>query len=249
MQLPDIDGTTHQLCQKISERFSGNPSHEYKVLEEIATVAVAEGSQPAAAAANKPAAASHAVHKSQVDEHHDAEETDGEETGTETERETETEAESEPEKPQPKQREVRITEEKRLVSVIRSIDHDAAVVPRGAFMLTAEHLVVPNPSFRGLTSSAGKLKSWLHLRAPETFQKKTLLEREGLSKTLDFLDLVDDDIPKGCWGYVEDKAARIITLRSLLWPGAFAFHVLNTASSGYCYFGTGEKNLNLGFML
>lgn len=37
----------------------------------------------------------------------------------------------------------------------------------------------------------------MHLRQPVTFPKKSLLEKEGLSKTLDFLDIIDEDSPHG----------------------------------------------------
>lgn len=38
-------------------------------------------------------------------------------------------------------------------------------------------------------------------------------------------------------------------LRSLLWLGMVAYHVPNTTNHGYFYCGTGEKNLDLHFML
>jgi len=63
------------------------------------------------------------------------------------------------------------------------------------------------------------------------------------------MDTIDEDIPKGCWSIIKDKVTGVITLRSLLWPGFYAYHVAATSNFGYCYFGYGEKNVDLGFML
>ena len=53
-------------------------------------------------------------------------------------------------------------------------------------------------SFAGLdTAEAGKLRNYLHFRPAEALEKKTLLEREHLSASLDFLDQLTDDIPHG----------------------------------------------------
>jgi len=41
----------------------------------------------------------------------------------------------------------------------------------------------------------------------------------------------------------------VVVLRSLLWLGLTFYHVPMTKQYGYIYFGTGEKNLDLPFML
>jgi radial spoke head protein 9 len=46
-----------------------------------------------------------------------------------------------------------------------------------------------------------------------------------------------------------DAAAGTVTLRSLLWPGYFFFHVAGTGRFGAAYFGAGEKNVDISFML
>jgi radial spoke head protein 9 len=40
-----------------------------------------------------------------------------------------------------------------------------------------------------------------------------------------------------------------VTLRSLKWPGYFAFHQVSTDLYGGAYFGDGIKNIELPFML
>jgi len=63
---------------------------------------------------------------------------------------------------------------------------------------------------------------------------------------LDFLDIVDEDILKGSWSL---QATPQVVIRNLLWPGFFFYHIPGTPTFGHCYFGSGDKNVNLGFML
>jgi radial spoke head protein 9 len=68
-------------------------------------------------------------------------------------------------------------------------------------------------------------------------------------ESIDFLDPVHEDIPKDCWTLTKDKVSNTVTIRSLHWPGYYAFHVAGTNMYGSAYFGNGEQNYNLGFML
>eukprot|EP01116_Phalansterium_solitarium_P019150 TRINITY_DN5261_c0_g1_i1.p3 TRINITY_DN5261_c0_g1~~TRINITY_DN5261_c0_g1_i1.p3 ORF type:complete len:130 (-),score=19.16 TRINITY_DN5261_c0_g1_i1:298-687(-) len=98
-------------------------------------------------------------------------------------------------------------------------------------------------------SEAASLASYGHLRRAEALQRKSLLEREHLSKTLDFLDPLSDDIPRGAWSIRRDATSNVVTIRSLQWPGSYAYHVAGTPNFGYAYFGFGEKNSDIGFAL
>ena len=52
-------------------------------------------------------------------------------------------------------------------------------------------------SFEGLTvTEASKLGSYLHFREARILPTKPLLEKANLDKSLDFLDPIDEDIPK-----------------------------------------------------
>lgn len=103
-----------------------------------------------------------------------------------------------------------VKEEKRLAATVLAIDEETSIVPRGAVILTSDHRVLVNPSFEGMKLSlfvaqfeglnmpgAMSLRSYLHLREPRNLAKKSLLEKEGLSKSFDFLDTADEDVPKG----------------------------------------------------
>ena len=53
-------------------------------------------------------------------------------------------------------------------------------------------------SFSGLTvSEAAKLCSYMHFREPKLLLEKTLLQKANLDKSIDFMDTLEEDIPKG----------------------------------------------------
>lgn len=53
----------------------------------------------------------------------------------------------------------------------------------------------------------------------------------------------------GCWSLQCDQGGASVVLHSLNWPGMVAYHVPNSTNYAYFYSGTGEKNLDLVFML
>ncbi|KAM5164258.1 radial spoke head protein 9 homolog [Mantella aurantiaca] len=91
-----------------------------------------------------------------------------------------------------------IKEETRLVATIAMIDKEAALVPRGAFIKNPLGHVKMNPCFRGLTvSEAKKLSSYFHFTPTVSPKTRSLLEKADLDPSIDFLDSVEHDIPKG----------------------------------------------------
>ncbi|XP_039710408.1 radial spoke head protein 9 homolog isoform X4 [Pteropus medius] len=93
---------------------------------------------------------------------------------------------------------VQIKEETRLVSIIDQIDKAVAIIPRGALFKTPFGPVHVNRTFEGLSlSEAKKLSSYFHFREPVELKNKTLLEKAALDPSLDFMDSLEHDIPKG----------------------------------------------------
>ncbi|KAK3597405.1 hypothetical protein CHS0354_040135 [Potamilus streckersoni] len=145
---------------------------------------------------------------------------------------------------------INIKEEDRLSSVIADIDEDVRIVPRAAFIKTPLAHVIPNRSFEGLTvSESAKLCNYMHFRHPKLLLEKSLLQRANLDKAIDFLDTLEEDIPKGSWSMQFERGSGLLTLRSLLWQGYVFYHIPGTRKFGSVYMGTGEKNLDLPFML
>uniref|UniRef100_A0A8C0U7M3 Radial spoke head protein 9 homolog n=2 Tax=Cyanistes caeruleus TaxID=156563 RepID=A0A8C0U7M3_CYACU len=143
-----------------------------------------------------------------------------------------------------------IKEEARLIATIEQIDRAVGIVPRGAFVKTPLGPVHENRHFEGLSLvEAKKLSSYFHFTEPVNLKNKTLLEKADLDPSTDFLDSLEHDIPRGSWSIQLEKGGTVVVLRSLLWLGLTFYHVPTTKQFGYVYFGTGEKNLDLPFML
>jgi hypothetical protein len=68
-------------------------------------------------------------------------------------------------------------------------------------------------------------------------------------KALDFLVSCDELVPKGALCPTFDEASGCVAVRNLVWPGFLAYTFPGSNYWGYCYFGTGEKNADIAFML
>lgn len=75
------------------------------------------------------------------------------------------------------------------------------------------------------------------------------MERDDSVFKHDFLDSIDTDPIKGSWSLQLDTTGSVANLRSLLWPGYFAYHKIGTSLYGSFYCGDGRKNNDLPFML
>ncbi|XP_011932631.1 PREDICTED: radial spoke head protein 9 homolog [Cercocebus atys] len=121
---------------------------------------------------------------------------------------------------------------------------------KGAGGFWANHPFPACHLFLGLSlSEAKKLSSYFHFREPVELKNKTLLEKADLDPSLDFMDSLEHDIPKGSWSIQMERGNALVVLRSLLWPGLTFYHAPRTKHYGYIYVGTGEKNMDLPFML
>ncbi|KAI4882994.1 hypothetical protein NFI96_015790, partial [Prochilodus magdalenae] len=145
---------------------------------------------------------------------------------------------------------VKVNEEKRLAVTVFTIDKELAVVPRGAYIRNPHGTVQMNRSFEGLNpSEAAKLRNYLHFSESKNLKKKSILEMADLNPSIDFLDPLSDDVPKGSWKLQFEQGSRVCIIKSLLWDGLTFFHMPMTPQHGYFYTGYGLKSLDLPFML
>ena len=102
----------------------------------------------------------------------------------------------------------------------------------------------------GLDLSAGlKLENYMHMRKPELLSKVPINDRATLSKSLQFLDPLTLDKPKGSWSLKHDAGNKMVLLRSLVFPGYVHFNCTGSSMYGGIYNGAGARNLDLPFML
>jgi len=146
---------------------------------------------------------------------------------------------------------IQLKEEDRLAAVISIIDEEARIVPRGAYIMTPVEQVHTNRSFEGIQASeSGKLSSYMHFRSLQDGRtNKRIKECANLDPAIDFLDVIESDIPKGSWSLQFERGNALVIIQSLNWLGMTFYHVPETNKFGSLYVGIGEKNFDIPFML
>ncbi|KAI9206251.1 uncharacterized protein BJ171DRAFT_597914 [Polychytrium aggregatum] len=152
---------------------------------------------------------------------------------------------------EPHVEEKRITELKRLSGVIALINHQVQIVPRGAYYRDHLHKLSLNPAFQGLTRDGlGKLTEYFHFCEGFDINTRTIMDRaNSFDESIDIFDSLARDEPKGIWSLIMEKSGASVIIRSLLWPGYVFFHSPRPCKWGSFYYGSGQKNLNIGYML
>lgn len=150
----------------------------------------------------------------------------------------------------PSTEEIFVKEEDRLSYVISEIELDARIVPRGAFLRTPNSEVHVNREFEGLSiAEAAKLCNYVHFTAARKRTLKLPPTKACTDPAIDFMQPIDEDIPKGCWSLQFERGSGQVVLRSLYWLGLTFYHLPGTNKFGSIYWGLGQKNLDLPFML
>jgi len=149
-----------------------------------------------------------------------------------------------------------LTEEKRLAAIIKQIDNDVHIVPRGAYYRDSLHKIFINNLSQGLKpSELDQLSSYLHFRPGFAVDAKLLNERaEQFQEGIDIFEPISRDEPKGVWSIQVERGGSLSIIRSLLWPGYVFYHrpgqKANSSSQwGSVYYGNGQRNDNVGYML
>ncbi|KAJ3297018.1 Radial spoke head protein 9 [Borealophlyctis nickersoniae] len=144
-----------------------------------------------------------------------------------------------------------INEEKRLSGAIALMTFEVQLVPRGAYYRDSLHKLRPNPAFQGVSrGELGQLTSYFHFREGFDINRRNIMERaNAFDESIDVFDTIARDEPKGVWSVQVERGGSVAIVRSLLWPGYTFFHTPSPAKWGAMYYGTGQKNENIGFML
>jgi radial spoke head protein 9 len=142
-----------------------------------------------------------------------------------------------------------MTETDRLSYVVRTIDHDTSVVPVGAYKMLPINELRRNDLFEGLScDNLGKLECYAHFRNMENEEKKDMIVMGKAVFDFNFLDSIKENSINGSWSIHVDSAKTISNIRSLIWPGYFAYAKANTDEFGGLYIGYGIKNVDIPFM-
>lgn len=252
---------SHARCEEIRGHFWGDPDFEYKVKEVMPEPEPepeapappkeqgAEGEEGDEGAAEEE---KEEEEEKPADEEAEAAEGGGEEAG---EGEGEGEGGADKKKKKKKFMLVATKESTRLAHFVRQHDLNCQIVPHGMLMLTAADPAVPlsvaiNKTWDGLTPShADSLDNYLHLRPPTSAQPLPAKSKAHYNAVLDFMESIQNDIPSGVWSLQYDPALGVAIGKNLLYQGSVFYHKPGSTVFGQYYFGNGQRNLDLCFML
>lgn len=141
-----------------------------------------------------------------------------------------------------------IKEEERLAAIVTRITNEF-IVPRGAYIRSPHGRVFKNNGFYGMNENdTAHLTNWFHFRKDMKRPMPKVSELADVDPAIDFMDTIENDIPIGVWS-VQNERGLNTSLRNLNWIGLIAFAVPGSRFYGCTYFGTGEPNYDLPFML
>eukprot|EP00906_Rhabdomonas_costata_P038991 RCo055194 len=251
MLLNPTTETQRIYCSKLRGVFFGNPQYEYKIEEPVPEPPAPEPSAEAEQPADVPASPS-AVEEDEAEEKEEGDEGspedgNGEEEGEEGEEEggEDGDEDGKPKKPEKKKKRVIAFQETvRLSYFIEQVEYTCSVVPRGAYLLNELGVVIPNKFFEGLSwHAAGKLSQYCHTR-------RALSGAARRSEDpFDFMETIDGDVPGGVWSVKFEPLLNLVVGSNLLYPGFTFYHRPESSEYGQFYFGDGQQNLDLCFML
>jgi len=144
----------------------------------------------------------------------------------------------------------RFREVHRLSYTVKQIDHDCAIVTKGAVVVDASKRVIFNSYYKGLSyQTAAEMRAYYHFRRPENPQGISNLKKPGIIKSGDFLDSITKDIPQQIWTISHDNSGTIAYVRNHYWDGYCYYNVIDCPEYGGAYFGIGVPNVDIAFML
>jgi hypothetical protein len=254
--LDQVAPDQREFCEQIRGLFMGDPSYEYRIQkirppeEDVQVAPAAEVPNPEDSAANPEATEEPEEPEDPEDGAADPEAGEGQPEGTAPAEGDDAPAEEKKSiKKKVQIQIVAIKESTRLAYFVEEHDYNCAVVPRGLYVCTQDGRVVKNKTYEGIDpAAAGKLSSYYHLRKRDP-NNSSALGNESCNLAVDFLDSIQEDIPRGVWGLKYDPLLDVVVGQNLYFLGSTFFMKPNTATSGQFYIGDGEQNLDLCFML
>lgn len=248
IQVPQISALSDEqkeFCAQLRGPFMGQPTYEYKVQRELPQEAPAPVEAPA-------------VEEAPEEEEADGEDEEGgdknEEDGAENAEGGEEGEEAKPANKRPKFRILALPETTRVAFFVADHDRACAVVPRSSLIRKEDGTVIVNRAFGGLDVTAAKdLRNYLHCTAPPASCSRQLSNSkvfgDKYSAAWDFLVPVVADMPEGVWSAKYDALLNMVVVQNHLFNGSVFWHQPGTAKMGQLYWGRGERNLDLCFVL
>lgn len=111
----------------------------------------------------------------------------------------------------PVEKRLNFTELCKLGFLVKCIDYDTNIFPKGAFKLLPIHEIRKNDTFKGLKpEELLEISKFHYFRPITTKARKEIIESDEAIFRYDFLDCVDEDPVNGCWSMQLDSTKEIV---------------------------------------
>lgn len=237
-----------EFCEQLRGRFLGQPEYLYKVRRDVPPEPEVVPELPPANEEEENEDAEEAAAEDDEDKGEDAEaapEAAGDEEGA-----GEGEEGKAPVKAKPKFQILTMPETCRVAHFVTAHDQACLLVPRGAYLLKGDDCAA-NRTFSGLdVDAAQQMHSYLRLHAPANWERNKAIYGPTFHTTTDFLTPIVEDRPEGMWSLKYDSSMGAVTVENLFFEGSLFWLKCNGGNQwGQVYIGTGERNLDLCFVL
>lgn len=245
--LPSLSDDQKEFCEQLRGRFVGQADYLYKIRRDVPP-------EPEVLP-DLPPVDGNGEEEEEADDDVVEEKEEGE-TDAQLEAVPEDEAGDEdkaPKKVKAKFQVISMAETFRVANFVAVHNAHCLVVPRGAHVLKLpSRTMISNRTFSGLgVEEAQKLASYVHVQSEPLSDTSEVKAIYGptFQSTTDFLPPINLDRPQGIWSLQYDAFIGAVSLENLLFEGSMFFHKVGTTEFAQVYLGTGERNLDLCFVL
>ena len=238
-----------EFCRQIRGRYTGKLDYEYKIRKDIPPT-------PEVAALIPPPP---------EDAEEEAEGDDGAVVGDDAEELGDGDGEApvdapdgddgaedrKPKKKKPKFQIIALAEAIRVAYFIQQADHHCRLVVRGSFLRRDNGTLCSNRTWEGLhPDEVLNANNYLKARCgAASLDRNRDIFGASFSAQRDFLPPITEDRPEGVWTVKYDNSLGVVTIQNLQYDGFLFWHKPATAECGHAYYGAGEENFDLCFML
>ncbi|GAU98651.1 hypothetical protein RvY_09770 [Ramazzottius varieornatus] len=150
-----------------------------------------------------------------------------------------------------------VKEEDRLSYLVFCIDNECSVVPKGSAGLDEKGFLVQNPAYEGMTyEQCRDVDSYLLYKPCSIKKTQPGYEDIGIADPAhNVLIPLSETLPAeshslyGVWAFRDAGEEECVIMESTQWSGFFFWHNINNTNHGQVYFGRGDKNIDVPFIL
>lgn len=252
--LEELTEDQAEFCDMLRGVYIGDPEFEYKMRKDIPTdpepVTTLPDADDLLIDARKALGTAKGEGNDDEDEEADEDEEDEEDEEGEEEEEEEEGEEKRPKKKKAKFMIVSLKEHFRLSHFVILHDSECRLIVRGEYLLMGNENGEPNRAFSGQPLH-NALKPSCYLKAGHWGNPTRNARLYGPTYNVhtDYLSPITDDMPVGRWSVKYDPSLNVVAVQNIFFEGSLFWYRPGTTQHGQVYYGSGERNLELCFLL